>query len=135
VDHEDRVGLVRRSYELMNRGDYEGLLAEIWDPAITLFDPTRPDPTTDDGTWHGHDGCRRYLADWLDAFEDMPMDPEEFFEAGDGVVTRALVRARARASGIELENRRFHATRFSEGRVVWFGVFEDLEPALIAAAM
>ena len=134
VDFEERIALTKRCYELMNRGEHEGLLVDLWAEDIVVADPSRPDASSADGLWRGHDGCRRYSADWVEAFDESSFEPEQFFEAGEGLVVRSLGRARAHASGIEVENRRFHALRFRDGRVVWFGVHEDLDEALADAS-
>jgi SnoaL-like domain len=48
------------------------------------------------GTYEGVDGANRFLAEWLEGFEQWSLDIEEVLDRGDRVVT--VVRQRARPS-------------------------------------
>ena len=49
------------------------------------------------------DGLFRWQADWESGWESWRWDPEEFIEAGEGVVAVLRVYARGRQSGVEVE--------------------------------
>jgi ketosteroid isomerase-like protein len=128
----ERIELLRGGYEEANRGDYDAMLGR-WHPEVVIHDPSRPDTSSPDRDWHGHDGARRYLQDWQDSFSESRMEPEEFFEQGDWVITRVRVHARGRGSGIEVENVRHHAAEIRDGQVTRLEVHEDRGAALRAA--
>lgn len=129
---EERVALTRAGYAASNAADHETFLS-YQHPEVVIHDRSRPDPTTSDGRYRGHDGIRRYWDDWMESFDEFETDPEEFIDASPGVVVQVRARGRARASGIELENRRFHAFRFRADKVAFCGVYEDKEEAIEAA--
>jgi len=53
-------------------------------------------------TLRGHDGLRALLAQWLQAFDELHIDPKEFIDAGEAVVMPYQFRARERSSGSEI---------------------------------
>ena len=73
------------------------------------------------GTWHGHAGMERFFVAMSAAWESFAMLEQEFHAAGDVVVVRTRVRARARPTGRELEFPILQTVRVAEGRIaeVW----------------
>jgi ketosteroid isomerase-like protein len=58
----------------------------------------------DAGRYRGHDGFRRWMADFGEAWESFTLEPREYMDAGDGkVVLLARLSARGRGSGISVE--------------------------------
>jgi ketosteroid isomerase-like protein len=129
---EEKLELLHAGYQAANDNDQEAYL-RLQHPEIVVHDESRPDLSSPDGRYRGHGGVRRYWNDWMESFDEFEIDPEDFIDASPGVVVRVRARARARASGIEVENRRFHAFRFREGKVSFWGVYEDKEEAIRAA--
>jgi ketosteroid isomerase-like protein len=128
------VELVQAGYAALNQGGLEALL-DGWDPAVVVHDVSRPDPTSADGDWHGHEGVRRYVGDWLDSFEESRSEPTEFRTAGEHVLVEVHAEARGRGSGIEIANDRYHMFTIRDGLVVQFGVYADEADALAAAGL
>ncbi len=53
--------------------------------------------------YEGTEGAQRFLRDWSSAWDDLQMEIEAFYDAGDRVVTIVRQRARSKASGVPVE--------------------------------
>jgi ketosteroid isomerase-like protein len=73
---------------------------------------------------------RQYLAP--NYFEDQSGEPEELIEAGDRILVAARMRARARGSGIELDQVVYHLFTVNGSRAVRFAAYIDRREALAA---
>ena len=96
--------------------------------------PIAPDLV--DSEFRGHDGFRRAWDAWLEAFEDLRVEPEEVSDLGDG---RLLVAIRTvgsgTASGVRAEQRGFTLYTFAGGRVARQEFFVERERAEAAAGL
>ena len=71
------------------------------------------------GEMRGLPAVRAYVADWLDTFEKLAVEPEELSDAGsDHVLAVLRLRGRAKASGIETELRYAVVYTLRHGKVV-----------------
>jgi ketosteroid isomerase-like protein len=77
------AALVRRTFELFNARDAEGIVA-LMDPEGQLF-PYAIDERRPDG-YRGHDGLRRYVADVGSLFKEFTVRIDEVRDVGDGNV-------------------------------------------------
>jgi ketosteroid isomerase-like protein len=128
------VDFVRAQMEAFNRGDIEAVLA-AYDPAIEFevaTDQGRDSP--DFAVYHGVDEVRAMLADFLEAFSEMRLEPERFVDGGDAVIVVLRVRQRGRASGAEVASTRYaNVVTLREGKIVRVQDFP--EPADAFAAL
>ncbi|MFN8160237.1 MAG: nuclear transport factor 2 family protein [Solirubrobacterales bacterium] len=108
-------------YRSLNRGDL-GAVLELLDPEIEWYEP---DPSPEAGLHHGRDGFARFLAGWLDSFEDFRVEPERIAEQGDRIVVTVRQSGRGRASGLEVTARLAHVWTISGGRAVGWRSFGD----------
>ena len=93
--------IIRRAYDALERGDLDLLASEFYDPQIE-WETSREDP--DAATHRGREAVRRYYDQWLDSFEGLHADVEEYIDAGkDRVFTWVRWTGRGRGSGIEAE--------------------------------
>jgi ketosteroid isomerase-like protein len=129
---EQQIENVRSHYEAINRLDFDAVL-DFVHPDVVVIDPSRADPNSPDGAWHGKEGWGRFLLDWAESFEETQYEPVEMFLVGDSVVAEVLVRGRGRGSGIPVENRRFHVISFRDGKGVRFEVCVERDEAVSAA--
>ena|SRR5688572_30740614 len=98
---EANVDLVRRIFESVNRGDADGALAAASDDFemdwSTSIGPAK-------GVYRGREQVREVWASYMDAFDSLEWNPEEFIEVDD---FRLIVvnhnRARGRGSGAEVD--------------------------------
>jgi ketosteroid isomerase-like protein len=118
---QQNAELVRAGYELWNRGDVEGFL-EFLDPDVEVRDPPE---SPDAQVWHGHEGYRRSVEQFMAAWEHASMEPEEIIDAGDKVLARVRYHARAKDQGIELELDVFHVVTIREGKAILIEVYGD----------
>ena len=92
---QENVEIVRRAFEAWQAGDIDRFLAVLHDDVTTR----RFAPFPDTGTWHGPDGMRAVIADWVDAFDEFTITEAKFLDAGDQVVARLAQEGRIKGSG------------------------------------
>ena len=83
--------------------------------------------------FHGHDGYRQAVANWLDAFEDIHWDAEEMLDFGDALLVSTHQRGRGSGSGIAVSKPVFQVYTLRRGMVVRLEDFLDRSQALEAA--
>jgi ketosteroid isomerase-like protein len=130
---DDLATRFREGMEAYSRGDYEAAL-EGFDPAIewSVHETLVPDA----GTYHGHQGVKRFWKTWEEAISRMALEIEECRCVGEDRVL-AIVRAHGRGagSGAPVASGRFaQIAEFREGLVVRVRLFGDVQHALDALA-
>ena len=88
-----------------------------------------------DAVFYGHDGYLRMWRTWLDAFEDLRFEPEEFLDLGDTLLVTAEVRGHGSGSGVAVSERVFQLFKLRRGLVVKQEDFVDHSKALEAAGL
>jgi ketosteroid isomerase-like protein len=126
---DTNVDLYERALEVFGREGYEGLIA-FFDPAIEVFDPDLPEG----GTYRGHEGARRILAQLLEGFEQVEILGHELHPAGDRVVGLFHTYMRGRG-GMEIEIRDAHTWTFRDGKVVYWRLYLDQAEAMSDAGL
>jgi uncharacterized protein len=84
---------LKRAYAAFNRNDIDATV-EAMDPQIEW---TEPAEFPGGGTYHGHEGVKRYLSQSRANWAEGSSEPERFIVAGDKIVV--FVHARARLKG------------------------------------
>jgi ketosteroid isomerase-like protein len=118
--------LVRGAYAAFSRGDIDAVL-DLLHPDVEWIPPsdsTEPEPL------RGREAVREYLAPNI--FEEQRGEPVEVIEEGNRLLVAARMRARARASGIELDQIVYHVYTIEEGLAVRFSAHIDRNEALAA---
>jgi hypothetical protein len=117
------VDIVRRSYEAFERGDLDGVLADMhpeieWHQAQGL---------PHGGYYRGIDEVRRNIFDPLDEewWDEFSAVPDEFLDAGDHVVVLGRYRGVAKVTGRALDVPFVHVWTLAEGKAVRFRQFLD----------
>ena len=97
---ETNIDLVRRIFDSVNRGDADGALAAASDDFemdwLSSIGPAK-------GVYRGKEQVRAVWTSYLDAFDLLEWDPQEFIEVDESrliVVNRN--RVRGRGSGVEV---------------------------------
>jgi ketosteroid isomerase-like protein len=89
----------------------------------------------DVGVMHGREALVRYLTDWYETFEGFSVELEEAESLEDDlVVVVGRISGRARASGVETEQRLAILYTVREGRIVRGREYMTKDEALAAAA-
>jgi ketosteroid isomerase-like protein len=119
---------VRRSYEIVNRRDFELALAAQDQNVLISWTAEAGGPIAPDlvgREFHGHEGFRRAWEAWLEAFEDLRVEPEEVSDLGDRLLIGVRLVGRGTASGVPVEQRGFTLYTFRGGKVVRQEFFVD----------
>jgi len=95
---QENVEIIRGAFAAFQRGDMTQIIDLMTDDLVTH----RVEP--DDAIYHGKEGFFQATADWTEDFEDWTATPEEFIDAGDGVLVRVHQTARGEASGVPVES-------------------------------
>jgi uncharacterized protein len=128
----------RRGYEAINAAyrsgdvnDLRPVLEESWDPNV-VFQPAGVLPDSEQRPHRGYEGVLNFIANQMEAFSDMWMQPEEFIEIGDRVVVPYRMGGHARHTGIEVEFAFAHVFTMRDEKVVRVDVFKSKAAALEA---
>lgn len=128
---EENVEVVRRIYQLLNRGDLEGVV-ELCDDDF-LMDMTERVFNPD--TYTGPDGIRRFYAGVQDAWESYRWDVEETRIAGDSVVALLHCEGKSREGGPGVDWRVAWHWKLRQGRPVFLRFYRERADALEAAGL
>jgi ketosteroid isomerase-like protein len=127
----ENVEIVRRVFDTFNRRDIPAFLAALdpdvkWMPIMAALEGR---------VYHGHEGARRWIEDLSADWEFFRPCFEEFRDLGDRVLVFGRWRARARASGVELDEPGSWLYEIKDGKVVSMRTFTDRADALQAARL
>jgi ketosteroid isomerase-like protein len=134
---EENVEVVRRINAAYERRDFDTLFAS-YDPEIELHidERLRRGLGDFDPVYYGHDGIRAFWRRWLEAWETISFDYEEFINAGDTVIQIVSQHMRGRASGIEVERNSYAAGwTVQMGKITRLEFFPTRAAALEAAGL
>ena len=116
---QEDVEIVRRIYRALEQGDFSAN-ADSFAPDVRSARIMGPDSDGAglSGEWQGRDGLVENLRLWLEAWDDLRVQPEEFIEAGDKVVVFTRQTGTAKASGIPLDREFADVWELEDGTVV-----------------
>ena len=124
---------VRRSYAALNlaivSGDIAPFLLEFCDPGIEY------EPVEESLVVQGHEQLGEYFRRFYDVWEEFRWELEEVIDAGDSIVSAALLKGRARASGIEITQRLFLVADVLGSKIVRLREYLDRQEALEAVGL
>ena len=90
----------------------------------------------DAGEYRGRAGWRRWLQDWAAAWSEFTVEPvRELIDAGEEVVLVYRVKARGRASGVELERQDAMVCRVKDAQIVRIDYYNNRAQALGAVGL
>ena len=133
---QDNVEIVRTAFlDSLNR---DPRLDESWRDASDFYDENfeyREDPSWPGaGTYRGIEAFRKVTSDYAEAFEEMTLELERTFDAGDCVV--AFIRFWARGQGgAEAEMHQAGIFTVRDGKLASWQVVFDRDQALEAAGL
>jgi ketosteroid isomerase-like protein len=123
------VEAVKEIFRAWERGDFSS--ADWAHPEIEFSIPG-PDP-------HVHRGVEaagRAWAEFLDAFDELSIAGEEYYDGGDVVVVRQLFRGKGKGSGIPINEIPAGAVfTLRDGKVIRFEGHTTIEAALASAGI
>ena len=128
---QENVQLLREVYREWSAGNYAAG-RELLDPSlVTVWEEQFPTA----GTYSGPAAHAEAMREWLAAWDEFSLEPEDFFDAGDSIVVPFVVHARGRESGVSVERRWAHVWTLRDGHVVRFEVHLDVASALRAVGL
>ena len=86
-------------------------------------------------SYHGHEGLREGFEQFAEAFESWELRPEKAIDFGDRVLALGSFRGKARASGVEWEQKFAQLVTLDKGLVVRDRFFYSWEQGLRAAGL
>lgn len=125
------IETLRASYESISRGDWDAAFRD----GHQDFELKTADRMTRPGTYRGPEEVRRFFEDLLEPFEEVVIEPEQFFERGDRIVVFVLLRSRPRGSSATLEIRIGHLWTMRDGKPAGLELFPVREEALEALGL
>jgi uncharacterized protein len=129
---EANVEAFRRGTDALERGAFDAaLLEELIDPDV-IFEPLRA-PVS--GTYRGHEGIRRFIADTAESFDVFRFDRPDIRDLGDRVLAIGTLHIRARQGGVEAEVPTAGIAAYRNGRLIHWKDFGDRRQALEAAGL
>jgi ketosteroid isomerase-like protein len=87
------------------------------------------------GTFVGVEEINRWIAEWLESFDNWSIEIEETLDAGDLVVTIVRQRGKAKHGGPPVEQRLAQVWTFRDGLIARMNMYADRDEALEAAGL
>jgi ketosteroid isomerase-like protein len=130
---QENVESTREAWAAWKRGDMDALVSN-WDPDITWDVSHFQD--WPESSYHGVDGIRKFLAEWLETWGAYEIDIEDVLPAPDGrVVSLFTQRGRGQHSGVPMEIKMAQVVTWRDGKTVLIENYDDQSKALEAAGL
>jgi ketosteroid isomerase-like protein len=127
----ENVEVIRQVLAASNAGDFETLAALHHPDWVGYIAPEYPLA----GTWRGEAGLIGFVQEWLEAWEEFRVEPQEFIDGGDAVIVELRYWGRGRGTGMEVRDRWFYAYELRDGKVIRWQPLADREEALAVAGI
>ena len=128
---QQNLEIVRSVYDRWRTGDFLSG-ADIFDSALVyVIRPEFPDA----GTYAGLEQVASFIQSWLEPWERVTIEAEEFREAGDSVLVAVHQVGVGRGSGVPGDMRFFQIWTFRAGRVIRLDAIRDRRDALEAVGL
>ncbi len=127
---QENVELYHRSVEAFNQRD--------WDLFVALIDvevEVESRLVAMEGTYHGHEGLRRWWGAFLGAFPDYAIEIEEVRDLGDMTLAHIRGRGHVAGSATPLIDSFWEALKWRDGKCVWWRNCSTEADALDAAGL
>jgi ketosteroid isomerase-like protein len=131
---QENVEAFKRGLDAGNRGDVDGLLAELH-PDIEWHSALHALMGGQQTVFRGHAGVRRMIGDLYDTFAEVHIEMSEFRDLGDGLVAIGRTRTRGKASGVETKTPLAFVTAIKDGKTISIRAYLDPGQALGAVGL
>jgi ketosteroid isomerase-like protein len=129
---QKNLEVARRGYEhFISTGD---VLPEIFDPEFIL-DMSGFRDWPERKQYHGVQGLRDFLRDWLEPWDEYEFELQELREAGDQVVVLARQAGNSHASGVRVEMEVSHVCTYRLGKTIQLEIYASHAEGLRAAGL
>jgi ketosteroid isomerase-like protein len=123
------IQVIEAAYAAWFRGDEAGMMALVHPEIVVTQIPEQVDVRP----YHGHDGLREVMADWVGSWEGYSIEMLGTREVGHGVVTALHQSGRGKGSGIPMEADTWFAWHLKDGKLIRWEMFSTEHQALEAA--
>jgi ketosteroid isomerase-like protein len=128
---KENAEVVRQVYDLLNRGDIEGVIELCADD----FQMDMTERVFNPDTYEGPDGLRRFYKDVTDAWDSYQWNVEETRTTGDTVVAMLHCEGQSREGGPNVDWRVAWLWKLRESRPVFTRFYRRREKVLEAARL
>ena len=112
---QENVEVVKRANAALNRGDIDAALEEYAPDASVRDLLNGPDQAT---VVEGIEAIRQAWSLWIEAFDELRADIQEYIDAENAVVCAAHWHGRGKTSGMNIDVDQFDVFEFGDGRIV-----------------
>ena len=128
---QENLELVQAAFDAYSRGDEPALLELVAaDVVITQF-PEQVDVRD----YHGHEGFRQVMTEWIGSWDDWSIEILGARELGDLVLATARQRGRGIASGAPIDAEAIFVFTVRKGLIARWRMFSSEEQALKAVGL
>jgi ketosteroid isomerase-like protein len=129
---QENVELVRESYERFQAtGEFD---PEFIDPEF-VFDMSTFRGWPGQQEYHGVEGARKFLDEWLEAWDDWELELEELHDAGEQIVAIVRQRGRSKSMGLPVDMTFAQLFTLRDGKQVRMQMYAEPSEALQAAGL
>ena len=125
------VETARAAFEAWNSGDYEAWIEAFGEEAE--FFPMRAQ--LEGRSYQGHDGLRRFIDEMFEEWEQVRFEVDEIREGGRYLAAFGRVRARGRASGVDVDVPLALVGAVRNSKIAYVRFYADRAGALEAAGL
>ncbi len=111
----ENVEATKRAIAALNRGDFDSAVESFAPDAVLQDLQNAPDQPV---TVEGVEAIRQTLGLWVDAFDKLQVDTEEYIDASNAVICAAHWQGQGKTSGISIDVHQVDLYEFREGKVV-----------------
>jgi ketosteroid isomerase-like protein len=129
---QERIEIVRRSFEAFNERDFDAMLADWSDDVVMRLVGGFADLMG--AEFKGHDGVRRWMDEWVGSLA-VRAEIEDVFEAGDRVVVIARAAGAGEATGAPVEVRGGQVYSFRGRQICAVENYYDAREALASVGV
>jgi ketosteroid isomerase-like protein len=124
--YEEDIETLRAAYEAFNERGVEAIFERL----APQFQVRDRESSPDRETRYGREGIKELFDSYMEAFEALRLEPEEFTEANGKIVVSLHQLARGKGSGARVVGRIAHVWTMEQGAAVQLRIFADQETAL-----
>ena len=125
------VESLRAEYAAISSRDWDSVFRETHDD----FEFKTPGRGLGPVAVRGAERARRAMEDFFSPYDEVLVEPQEFFDGGDQIVVYFVQRCRPKGSSAAVEIRAGHLWTLRDGKVAGLEIFPQREHALAAAGM